>query len=106
MKIFRALNEHSMAAPCEKLTMSRGDDGDAGGMVPGWPALRGGTGKAGEPGLRVCTAGEATTGSYHQAGVTTRLGRVTRGWFTDEKSMPLLVVRFFFGDFTGYIHLF
>lgn len=25
----------------------------------------------------------------------TRRGRGTRGWFTDKKSMPLLVVRFF-----------
>ena len=60
----------------------------------------------------MCTAAEATTRSYHQAGVTTRLGRVTRGWFTDEKTMPLVVVRFFllilpdtFPYFESYHHL-
>ena len=119
MKIFRVLNEHSMAAPCKKLTMSRGDDGDAGGMVLEWPVLRG-------DGCARC--GVLTWERWHGEGGEARATRV-HGWGGYHQELPPgwgyhqagtrdegVVHRrknyasgggkIFFVDFTGYIPLF
>ena len=86
MKIFRFLNEHPMAAPCKKLTMSRGDDGDAGGMMLGWPVLRGDGCAMWRSDMGALARGRRGSKGYACArlgrlppGVTTRLG-LPPGW--------------------------